>query len=433
MKRAVLVALALLCSSGVAAANGRFPAAQQLTIAPADPSFMVIRTTFGLLISKDAGKSWDWMCESAASYADEDPEVGLTQNGNIVISMSSGLETSSTNGCGWKVYGSTTMPDLAVSRVDPHKVVAINENYVGQTDAGGLVFDNIALVSPNDGTSWNPLGVALDPGVRLLTIEIAGASRLYVSAKRPNGAATDGVLFVSDDDGASWQERATFPGEEPYVAGVDPTDADRVYVRTIGTSSQRLLVSTNAGQSFTPAFTTTGSLLGFALSDDGATVYAGVSTEGVYRAARATMQFSLVSSTPATCLTARAGELWACTADSLMISTDQGATFTKKMDFKQIRGPIDCPAGSLGAACVTEWPALRTQLGIPAPADAGTNDGSTSGDGAANGNDGGALVPEDSSRRTSCNCDLSPASTGLGAGVAAALSALALLRRRRRG
>src|SRR4051812_35323444 len=53
-----------------ARANGRYPAAQMLATRPGDDDAqtMALRTTFGLLLSKDGGKSFRWVCEKALGF-----------------------------------------------------------------------------------------------------------------------------------------------------------------------------------------------------------------------------------------------------------------------------------------------------------------------------------------------------------------------------
>ena len=58
-----VAALLLVVPAREARANGRFPAANQLAHSPTDPKLFVLRTTFGILVSHDAGASWDWVCE----------------------------------------------------------------------------------------------------------------------------------------------------------------------------------------------------------------------------------------------------------------------------------------------------------------------------------------------------------------------------------
>src|SRR6185436_19824708 len=112
-----------------------------------------------------------------------------------------------------------------------------------------------------------------------LTVDTAPSdpSRVYVSGRfgEPTYA---GAIERSSDRGRTW-ERLEVPGSDDthlaYIGAVDPHNPDVIYVRLDGDPIDSLLVSSNAGQTFTPVFQSKGELLGFALSPDGATVLVG--------------------------------------------------------------------------------------------------------------------------------------------------------------
>src|SRR4051794_18653606 len=87
-----VAAVAFLCSAASAYANGRYPKADQLVTAPDDGDFLAVRATFGVLVSRDAGKSWDWICERAIGYTGvQDPTLGLLEGGTLLASLSEGI------------------------------------------------------------------------------------------------------------------------------------------------------------------------------------------------------------------------------------------------------------------------------------------------------------------------------------------------------
>ena len=56
-----------------------------------DPSLLLLRTTFGMLVSHDAGKTWDWICESAAGYGGtQDPSIAILSGGHFVAGIYEG-------------------------------------------------------------------------------------------------------------------------------------------------------------------------------------------------------------------------------------------------------------------------------------------------------------------------------------------------------
>src|SRR5262245_5014330 len=62
--RCAFVALGLFLAPSNARANGRYPLAQQLLVDPSDPGHLLLRSTYGVLTSDDAGSTWSWLCES---------------------------------------------------------------------------------------------------------------------------------------------------------------------------------------------------------------------------------------------------------------------------------------------------------------------------------------------------------------------------------
>ena len=91
---AAAVASALL-SSVPAAANGRFPASNQIVFSPNNDNLIVLRTSYGILPSHDNGATWAFVCEDALGLgptAVEDPSVGLTTNNALIAGVSVGLE-----------------------------------------------------------------------------------------------------------------------------------------------------------------------------------------------------------------------------------------------------------------------------------------------------------------------------------------------------
>jgi hypothetical protein len=161
---------------------------------------------------------------------------------------------------------------------------------------------------------------------------------------------------VSTDSGGSWVERPTpfSPTTEAavYVAAVDPANADRVYVRSDGQS--RLLVTSDAGRSYTVALAFTGQMLGFALSSDGATVYAGGPQDGIFAGSSTGLAFRKTSTLQVQCLGAQGVELWACSSAPgefvAGVSADDGAHFATKLEWSGLEGPLACPSAAATAA-----------------------------------------------------------------------------------
>ncbi len=415
-----------------ARANGRFPAANQLVVAPGDPSAMTLRTTFGVLVSSDSATTFDWICERAVGYGGvEDPSLGMTSRTTIVAGTFEGLAVSPTGGCGWTfAAGGLTkqvIVDVVVRPDAPQTVLALTSTYVRPDDAGTSTYANQIFRSTDGGATWDAFGAPIDDTLVAETVEVSKSdpTRLYVSGVTGAGTSSRGVLLVSKDSGATWVEKvvpldANLRERAPYVSAVDPTNPDRVYVRTSAEKTSRLLVTDDAGDNFREVRSSV-PMLGFALSADGSKVFVG-GTDGLFVASSTDLTFTQRSPIQVQCLTIAGDLLYACSAESsgfiLGASTDEGATFTPKLRLNGIRGPLACPAGSTASQCVVDWPALQEQLGGAPDAsvkDAGTDAGAS---------DGGSQ---------GCSCDLHGiGNAGAYAGACGLLAAGALVARRRR-
>ena len=95
--------LAALAWPSTAHANGRFPESNAIFFSSTDADVVLLRTTFGLISSRDRGKTWDWVCERAIGLAGvEDPMYSLTPDGTILTSTSQGVAISHDKACNWE-------------------------------------------------------------------------------------------------------------------------------------------------------------------------------------------------------------------------------------------------------------------------------------------------------------------------------------------
>ena len=328
----------------------------------------MLRTTYGVLLSHDAGMTWRWLCEDVLgvlSNSTTDPVLAMT-TGSIVggPGLTAGLFVSPDGGCNWAMAAAplsdVLTKDLVVRPGAPDAVLALTSTYAPHAGAdGGPGYSQQVYASVDDGASWSAFGTPIDPSALATSIELAASdtSRVYISTIRGANAARTASLFVSTDAGASWTERPVpiDPNSEAeiYVGAVDPMNADRVYVRTLGQPS-RLLVTSDAGQTYQSALSLSGQMLGFALSPDGSKVYAGSIEDGLFAATRDSLAFQHVSAVHVQCLAAHGADLWACSDEPsgfvAGVSSDDGATFTARAHL-QAQPPIACAADASAAQC----------------------------------------------------------------------------------
>jgi MYXO-CTERM domain-containing protein len=454
-----------------AAANGRFPASNQLAFSPSDPNLIVLRTTYGLLFSHDYGTTWTWLCEDVLGLppvSQEDPSIALTQTNSLVVGIAEGLYVSPDTGCSWSAIGSALtkqdIKDLVVRPDTPDVVLALASTYAPDAGADATAgYETQVFESTDDGKTWSPLGTPIDPSVVVTTIEVAASdpNRIYVSGFRGDAAARTTSLFVSIDKGTTWTERPTpfdYNTEAAvYIGAVDPTNADRVYVRSEGES--RLFVTSDAGKTFTVALKLDNNMLGFALSADGSKVYAGSPDQGLWAASTTDLNFqNVLPNLAVQCLRTHGNDLWACSNEPsgfiAGVSNNGGTTFAPKLHLLSIQSPLVCPGDASASACTqtnyadtppyNPFDGLCTNLGACYVGDGGipttplqeacTEAGVcvTAGPDGGVGDDGGSPAqPPGGGAKSSCGC--SAVGGGSAAGVFAAAAMAALTARRRRG
>lgn len=458
MRSAITAALTLGLSAlfAVAApdarANGRFPQSNAIFFAPNDPNVVLLRTTFGELLSHDHGETFDWICERSIGLAGaDDPMYAITPDGTLVASTFQGLAISHDRACNFAFAGGPVKDlvfiDVTSRPSTPGTIIAFASSYAGQDDAGAIFFKSTLFETKDEGKTFAQLGTSFDPALIGETVDTTPSDpdRIYVSAVRNVGTpAASGALLTSRDHGATFEENpfALTTGERgAYIAAVDPANADRLYVRTSSGTDlpSRLLLSEDAGKSFRTIFTGTGPLAGFALSADGKRIYVGGPKDGLVAASTTDFQWEKKSTVEVGCLKWNADGLWACSGEKsgfvLGLSKDEGATFKPLLHFCDIRGPLACAAGSTtnvecalggtGASRTPPWPSQRAALGCDGPGtrDAGPVDAAH--DSAA----GGGTEPMDGGG----GCSLrTPAPSPLAGLLVGAAATLALLRRRRR-
>ncbi len=425
--RVAVAALSFLVSNE-ALANGRFPTAGLVAFDPRDAGHFVVRTTFGLLESRDRGATFGYVCESALKLAvEEDPMPAFTEAGPLVVATFGGVLTSD-DGCSYRfvpeLEGEIVL-DLARSASSPNSVIAFR--LLGQ---GGGIYDSNVVRSDDAGASWTSFPLLSDE-LLPLTVDFSArdSARVYLTARRGEGDGFDSVLLVSDDGGETFEARGipnTANQNLAYIAGVHPTDPDRLAIRVDDLEGTVLLETSDAGASFRTVFVGSGRLTGFAYSPDGGELAFGGLAEGLWAGASDAEEFDRRSDVEPTCLGWNEDGLYAC-ADaqragfSLGRSTNGGRTFAPLLTFAELCGRSSCGDDTdVGALCPNDWQNVGPILGATCDVN------------------GGAAVPDAGDAPADAaparpeargGCALNPVLTGAGGlPLAAAILVLAALR-----
>jgi hypothetical protein len=380
LHRLVVLAIACVLASlpATATANGRFPTAQHVLIGPGTTSdTIVLRTTFGLVISDDRGKTFRYVCEEAMGYggAAFDPAIGLDGTSRMLVGLYDGAIRLSPDRCDGP--GVPTLAGQFVSDVDtnvPGDVMAVS------TATGFTADRNYIFRSIDSGATFTRLGPG-ELGVQFATLELADTDdrRLYATALQLVPRRV--VVYRSDDGGETLVDLTSFPAPDSigaYVAAIDPKKPDTVYVRTIvaktpGPGRQTVLHRTDdAGLTWTEVGRTNDLMTGFAISGDGTTLWMGGTdpSDGLQRSTDRGATWKRIADTKVQCLRWHEGVLYVCATNevdhyALGRSCDDGDTIHPLLGFSSIAGVFPCPASSKETtACPSRLDAIRLQFPV---------------------------------------------------------------------
>jgi hypothetical protein len=389
MRCAALLCLCLFAAP--AFGNGRPPATNGVALHPKDPNAIYVRTTFGLLISKDDGCSFRWVCEKAIGYGGEfDPKYAIATDGAIFATTFEGLRVSRDGGCTW----STATAELA--KGNPNKIADIWIDALDIASDGTVWVATAESARPNDvyssadnGLTFTPRGQQ-SPTIWWKSVKTARTNpqRVYLTGYQvanPIGAH----LRRSDDGGATWTaldllgSQRNPPnmkfGQTPIVlvAAVDPTTPDHILLTSLGASAgkgDRLYRSVDAGYSFTEVLVTADTIRDVVFAQNG-TVYVATASR-TFQSTNNAASFAPIEGTPhLACLGERAdGKLIGCGANwepdfkAVAVSTDS-LTWSKQFRFVELAGPLACAPGTTShTECDPLWPSLQQQFGATGPA-----------------------------------------------------------------
>jgi hypothetical protein len=372
--RRIVAASALLFSASQrrAGANSRYPAANQLVVDPKDSHHLVVRSTFGVMESADQGSTWSWICEGAVGIAQGgDPGIAVTSNGTVLVGLETGMSLSTDRGCHWdraRLSG-LNITDVSVDRAMPSIAVASASN----ASVADVHYFSQVQRSMDDGQDWLTVGPRLDD-FYTLTIDVAPSDgRLYLSGILTNFTP---AIQRSDDGGMTWQRQSLAMGDSRggYLAAIDKENSSILYVRATASDVRAvdsLLVSRDAGQSWTEIFSTAGGLLGVALSPDGSKIAAGGPSAGLSIARTTDFTFEKVSETVVKCLSWTIEGLYVC-GDNVLdgfavgLSRDDGVSISPLLKFETLV-PVNCGGGTpVDTECPPAWPSVAATIGADA-------------------------------------------------------------------
>jgi len=359
---AILCASSLFCAE--ARANGAFPAVSQFVFDPANPEQMVLRGTFGMLFSTDGGKVFNWICEPALHYQNILPAITVLAGGELVYGVPDGAAHTSIGTCDVDLVEGFDgeIVDVTRSRDFPDRVLVLEADFI--------THESQIWESSDRGASYTAVSQRFSDFLAT-TLDVAPSDPdvIYLSGK-PTGADIKGRLYRSVDHGATFVEHDV-PGSIglawPYIAAVDPTRSERVYVR-LDDLPGRLKVTDDGGETWVEPLAIPSALEAFALSPDGATVLVSSVSAGTFRASADTLEFEQITCSGVSCFTWNDAGLFACgdqfiNGFILGRSNDQGVSYERLLDLNCIHSDYGCSGDTrIGSICPMHWTMISPAL-----------------------------------------------------------------------
>jgi len=377
--------LALVVGSHDAAANGRPPGTSTIHFRHGQEAEVAAGMSFGLLLSKDSGATWYWMCETAIGYGGTyDPDYEFTSTGSLFATTFTGMKVQR-DGC-------TFMPQNGSKFVSTVAQGPDGKLYYGAADTPSMGNPGDANIyrSTDDGVTWR--GSSVPPGFpgdwwQSLQVSPINPNRLYLAGYRfmssPSGNTKTFLLFRSDNGGDTWTplpttDFVTMPNSTIEIAAISYTDPNLVFAQVKledNTISDAIYRSTDAGQTWKRLFGKQAPI-SFLARRSGELLASTQALGSIRSADSGTTWTDLPSAPHISCLAENsAREVWACTQNyggmqsgadgyGIMKSSDL-LTWTPVLKYQEMKAPVACADGTVQKqTCDQEmWCGLCSQLG----------------------------------------------------------------------
>lgn len=386
MAATVALVIAGITPTTAAHANGRPPVTNGVFFKANDSESIYVRSTFGLLISRDGGCSFRWTCEQNVGYGGTyDPKYAVAPDGTLFATTFSGLRVSRDGGCSFTT-ATAELPAGAPGRiadiwVDALDIGPTGEIWVATAESGK---PNDVFRSTDGGVTFASRGMVSSViWWKSLVVAPSDAMHVYVSGYQVANPAPAAHVFSTADGGQTWTPAPLVGvqlGGTPLVmvAAVDPGDPQHLYLVSVGANGldgDRLYRSIDGGATFAEALATTQPITNVVFRD--AMTVLVVSGQGTFRSADGGATFGTPATTPRLgCLGKRPdGTLIGCAPnwdpDFMAVGrSDDGTQWQKIFRFVELTGPVTCPAGTAGHDICDQqlWPVLKMQFGATGPA-----------------------------------------------------------------
>lgn len=360
--------LALICivtAASLAHANGRAPGTSTINFRRGNNQEIAAGMTFGLVISKDGGATWHWMCEKAILYGGLfDPDYVYATGGALFATTFEGSLVNR-DGC---TFAPTPFQKKFFSSITEASNGTL---YFAASDAEDLAAGNPGdakiYKSTDGGTTFPTSATAGIIGDWYSSIEAAPSdpTRVYLSGYRLPGGVREFQLYRSDNAGVTFQainasQFTTSNNSTIDIVGIKANQPNTVYARvTLQGSSigDAIWRSTDAGANWTKIFEKNDEIAFVARANGDLVAATRNSGTFVSRGPNNTTWEAVPTAPHINCLAENAaGELWACTQnfgamqtpsdDAGIMKTTDLVQWTKVLRYQDLQGPLDCAAGT---------------------------------------------------------------------------------------
>ncbi len=388
-----MLAAAIALGARAARADGAFPDGQSVIVAADRPEEILLATNFGVLASEDAGSSWIWFCEQPVNSYGRLYQMGPAPAHRLYAVANGKLVFSDDGACGWQVAGGALGAELCedafADPTDGSRVLA-----AGLATGGGTVYT--VFESTDGGVTFDRTLYTAAPGDLVTGLEIAASDPMTIDLALAKGGAGAPTLAQSRDDGATWQLAdltAPLGAGQVRIVAIDPTDADRVWLRVLGAGGDALALATDGGVTVAvPLSFDSGALTAFVRTSSGTLLAAGTvaGAPALFRSTDGGATFAALPAPPhILALAERAGTVYAAT-DTMYepfaeaISTDEGTTWQAGLAFVNVAAVAPCLKGVCQTDCAArvqlkQWPAAvcTAEVVVSDPPDAAVIDTGT--------------------------------------------------------
>lgn len=396
---------------------------------------ILVATNFGILISGDDGETFEVICPEAIERFTVDNGLQVLYSTPTLMGLPGGsiLATRyplgllySEDGCDWAIVDDPVVRTRAVSSLTLTPSGTLFASFSSGSDPLGIAASADGLTFTL--TSEQSASLTYD-GV------MAASDDLTLYAIRTQfGATTTQALLVSTDAGASFNPVRSVDGLSLSLGAIDAADPNRLLVRqrstTVCVVTDTLILDEAGGTSPVVVATLDNEPITGAVIRPGGDLWIATWTGGVNKSSDGGQNWVPAGGPArARCLVAGADEILACLASPdpelglVARTTDEGATWLPFVTWDNIVGPLPC----LADVCEAHWQKLQASWISPTQLpDGGPEDGRRF-------DLGGGAGDEPATDSTGCECAVRGGRGTGGGWVPLAAVALALLRRRSLG